>query len=459
MKILRISVISVTGFLVLELSDGAVVGGQDLKSIRLGQHNRRPLLFPCSKTSRLVRTKDKVSMPSISNPSSKKEMLGSVIFSRRILSELYEQEATHEEYSDYAGDEHHSRSESDTSHDNEITLESDQHGDTVRQAEAEPHENGQQSYVDRPKGETTPHSGEAAIPEHAAPFHDEDEGYNKKFVDPHVSTGDGFEEKRHSEPSIPQESKLNDEGSLSARHNSAKEPISTGIGEAENTEPQEDSPDSEPMSVRIAKDEGRSTGDGNSPSRQKKKSKKRKNKNSPSEMDGERGIPKQFSGVDIEARDGTNITHLSYMVFKIIKNYDIKSVVDIPCRNTLSWFPKLLEKIDFEVVGFRYYCVDTDSDSEDDIQRKFSDAGSPEILHISPEEAHLLPKTDLVFSWDGPQQWGVRRSWSFFTALREIRPTYLLVTNNPKASNTDDSKGVINLRKQPFHVRYHHLFQ
>ncbi|CDF40111.1 unnamed protein product [Chondrus crispus] len=457
MKILRISVTSVMGFLVLELSDGAVVEGQDLKNITLGQHNRHPLLFPCSKTSRVVRTKDKVPMPSasISNRSSTKEMLGSAIFSRQVLSELYEQEATHEEYSEHVSNEHHSRLESDNSHDYDITAESDRHMNTDRQVETDSHENGQQSYVGRPEGETTPHSGEAAIPEHAVPSHDEDEGYNTKLVHPHVSNGDRFEEKSHSEPSAAQESRLNDE---EAGHNPAKEPISTGTTEAENTETQEDSPDSEPRSVRIAKDEGRSTGDGYSLSRRKKKSKKRKNKNSPTEVHAEAGIQKEFSGVNLEARDGTNITHLSYMVFKIIKNYDIKSVVDIPCRNTLSWFPKLLERIDFEVAGFKYYCVDTDSYSKDDIQTKFSDAGSPETLHISPEEAHFLPKTDLVFSWDGPQQWGVRTSWTFFTALMEIRPTYLLITNNPTASNTDDSKGVMNLRKQPFHVRYHHLF-
>lgn len=146
-----------------------------------------------------------------------------------------------------------------------------------------------------------------------------------------------------------------------------------------------------------------------------------------------------------------NVTHLSYMVFKIIKQNDIRSLIDMPCRTTLKWFPELLNRIDFEVIGFKYYCVDTDEHSQDDIRALHSEAGSPEFLHITPEESHLLPKVDLVFSWDGPQQWGVKKTWAFFTALRQIRPKFLMVTNNPGIVNTNGERGKLNLRKQPFH--------
>lgn len=163
---------------------------------------------------------------------------------------------------------------------------------------------------------------------------------------------------------------------------------------------------------------------------------------------------KGFKGIPLGVVDGTNVTHLSYMVFKLIKTHEIKSVVDIPCRNTLSWFPQLLQYLDFEIVGFKYYCIDSEKHSQDDIRPLFSDAASPEFMHIRPDEANLIPKTDLVFCWDGPQQWGVKKTWAFFTALRQIHPKYLMITNNPGALNTNDKRGLINLRKQPFHVRY-----
>lgn len=146
----------------------------------------------------------------------------------------------------------------------------------------------------------------------------------------------------------------------------------------------------------------------------------------------------------------TNLTHLSSMLLKLIKSYNIKSVADIPCRNSLEFFPKLLPTLDFEVMGFKYYCIDSEKDSHEDIAHLFGDAGNPEILHMKPTETSMLPKTDLVFSWDGPQDWGVTKTWTFFANLRIIRPKYLLVTNNPTELNADKA-GVLNLRKQPFH--------
>jgi hypothetical protein len=164
------------------------------------------------------------------------------------------------------------------------------------------------------------------------------------------------------------------------------------------------------------------------------------------EADGE------FRGIHGGVVDNTNITHLSYMIFKLIKKHAITSVVDMPCRNNLAWFPALLHRLDFEIVGFKYYCVDSDSNSQDDIRHLFGDAGSPEFMSIKPEAVMQLPKTDLLFSWNGPQQWGVQQTWAFFNGVREVRPEYLMITNNPGVNNVNSNRGTINVRKQPFHV-------
>lgn len=161
----------------------------------------------------------------------------------------------------------------------------------------------------------------------------------------------------------------------------------------------------------------------------------------------------EFRGIPGGVVDGTNITHLSYMIFKLIKKHEITSVVDMPCRNTLHWFPALLHRLDFEIVGFKYYCVDSEAHSQDDLRHLFGDAGQPEFMHIKPEEAAQLPKADLLFSWNGPQDWGVRKTWAFFNGIREIRPENLLITNNPGVSNANSNTGTLNVRKQPFHVR------
>eukprot|EP00178_Gracilaria_changii_P022368 TRINITY_DN663_c0_g1_i2.p2 TRINITY_DN663_c0_g1~~TRINITY_DN663_c0_g1_i2.p2 ORF type:complete len:361 (-),score=67.83 TRINITY_DN663_c0_g1_i2:4298-5380(-) len=149
--------------------------------------------------------------------------------------------------------------------------------------------------------------------------------------------------------------------------------------------------------------------------------------------------------------DDANVTHIRYMIFKIIKSNKIRSVVDMPCGNSLQWFPHLLERIDFELGDFKYYCVDTESERLDELKQHFGEAGNPEFLSMKPDAAHGLPKVDMVFSWGGPQQWGVRNTWAFFTALRSVRPKFLMITNNPTVTNTNDRDGTLNLRKQPFH--------
>lgn len=149
----------------------------------------------------------------------------------------------------------------------------------------------------------------------------------------------------------------------------------------------------------------------------------------------------------------TNVKHVSKMLIKIIKTYNIRSMVDIPCRNSLDFMPELLHKIDFEVPGFKYYCVDTEKDDHEDILHLYSDAGNPEFIHLKPETASSLPKTDLIFLWDGPQDWGVTKFWAFLMHLRKIRPNYVLVTNNPGETNNEKA-GILNLRKQPFHVSF-----
>lgn len=160
---------------------------------------------------------------------------------------------------------------------------------------------------------------------------------------------------------------------------------------------------------------------------------------------------RQFLGVEGGVVDNANITHISYMVFKLIKKHNIKSLIDMPCRNTLNWFPELLHRIDFEISGFKYYCVDSEKHSQDDIRPLYGE-GNVEFIHIRPEDSNQLPKVDMLFSWDGPQQWGVRRTWNFFNGIREIRPSWLLLTNNPSSSNTNERRGHLNFRKPPFHV-------
>lgn len=158
-----------------------------------------------------------------------------------------------------------------------------------------------------------------------------------------------------------------------------------------------------------------------------------------------------FRGIELGLVGETNISRLSYMTFKLIKAYNIKSMVDIPCHNTVKWMPRLLERLDYEIVGFKYYCVTENGKVLKSLKRKFGEHGNPEFKRIAPEESRFLPQADLVFTWDGLQEWGVKRSWTFFNGLREVRPKYVILSNNPGTANTHSQRRFLNVRKQPFH--------
>lgn len=452
--IIRIKLLWIVGILILDFSHGAVIEGSLRNSMRLEKHNRYPFRFPFRQAIRTATTTERApSPPGSPTLSAQQKRFSPSSFSRRLLSALYGDDTTHGEHSGSTDEEHHfnPQSESDN-HDQHVDSESPQqeaesHHHLAPKDQTDSVEHDDASFGENTGDESNRDSEDSA--RGPLGFHEENnERHSESTIFSRDSDGENSEDKDDQEHVATRESRSTDEESHYSEDSLPKRKPNMAANHADSGGKTEDGSGSNQMSVRIAKDEDGEKESDTSSTRPKRVSKK---SNHNSSADGGE-VSSNSQEVNSISADGTNTTHLSYMVFKMIKTYDIKSMVDIPCRNTLSWFPQLMHKIDFEVVGFKYYCVDSDSHSQDDIRRKFTDAGSPEFLHIRPEEAHLLPQTDLVFSWDGPQEWGVKRSWAFFTALREVRPTYLLITNNPKVSNRDSSRGAINLRKQPFHV-------
>lgn len=60
----------------------------------------------------------------------------------------------------------------------------------------------------------------------------------------------------------------------------------------------------------------------------------------------------KFRGVELGMVNGVNITKVSFMVFRIIKTYNITSLLDVPCTATYQWMPAVLERLDYEVSIF-----------------------------------------------------------------------------------------------------------
>lgn len=149
---------------------------------------------------------------------------------------------------------------------------------------------------------------------------------------------------------------------------------------------------------------------------------------------------------------GENTTQLSLMVYKVAKTESIFSMAAAPCREVMGWMPEVVLRLEFELPGFEFYCVDTDepAGAMDDLKKAFGDI-SGGFVQASPEEVgqSIPKKVNLVVSWMGMQGWGIRKSWRFIKGLRRSGVRMSLFSNNPMSSNADLSAGTLNIRKSP----------
>lgn len=162
--------------------------------------------------------------------------------------------------------------------------------------------------------------------------------------------------------------------------------------------------------------------------------------------------PHGYLGSKIGMLNGENTTQLSLMVYKIAKSEKPFSMAAAPCRTVRSWMPEVVMRLEVELHGFQFYCVDTDepAGSMDELKGAFGEL-SGGYLQTEPEAIDkALPKSvELVVSWMGMQSWGVRKSWRFIKGLRRSGARMALFSNNPKSSNAGASDGTINVRKSP----------
>lgn len=150
--------------------------------------------------------------------------------------------------------------------------------------------------------------------------------------------------------------------------------------------------------------------------------------------------------------NGENITQLSLMVYKIAKSEKLFSMAAAPCRAVINWMPEVAMRLEFELPGFEFYCVDTSEPPGPmaDLKRAFGELSGGYIQSTPEMVDKTLPKNiDLVVSWMGMQEWGIRKSWRFIKGLRRSGVRLALFSNNPKSSNAGAAEGALNVRKSP----------
>jgi len=166
----------------------------------------------------------------------------------------------------------------------------------------------------------------------------------------------------------------------------------------------------------------------------------------------------RFTGVVLESQpEGSelNITRLSYMVYKLIQSVEVRSVIVMPCRTTALWMPAVVTHLEFETPGgLKVTCVDTTPEvSQARLISAFNDTGAV-IVNGTLETIPALPKAQMVVSWYGFQEWGVRGSWDFLGAIKQHGVDWVAFNNHGTATNGEAPGGrkAINVRKAPYHL-------
>lgn len=170
------------------------------------------------------------------------------------------------------------------------------------------------------------------------------------------------------------------------------------------------------------------------------------------EMKSQIATSERYKGSKSGLVKGENTTQLSLMVYKVAKSEKILSMAAAPCREVSHWMPEVAIRLEFEIPEFRFYCIDTEEPpgSMEDLKQAYGEISGGFLQAVAEDVGQAVPKNmDLVVSWMGMQQWGIRKSWRFIKGLRRGGVRMALFSNNPMSSNADLSAGTLNVRKSP----------
>ncbi|PXF48318.1 hypothetical protein BWQ96_01778 [Gracilariopsis chorda] len=166
---------------------------------------------------------------------------------------------------------------------------------------------------------------------------------------------------------------------------------------------------------------------------------------------GFRGVQRNEENAHLFKDD--NVTHLSFMLYRLIKTHQIASVLDVPCSASTLWMPELLKILEFEVPGFHYRCIVPDDQYLVEGVLRYKDFSSATIVKDENAWASKLPRADVALVWYGLGYMSPQRAWKLIKALRKSKTKYVVVPNFPDVSHNPGSAskyGHVNVRRAPY---------
>lgn len=170
---------------------------------------------------------------------------------------------------------------------------------------------------------------------------------------------------------------------------------------------------------------------------------------------------------DLGTRHGENIDRLVFMLTKLIKQYHVHTLIDVPCRAHAHWMHRVLKETMADqhlALNFQYVCVDTNHNILTELRRRLTERGHSRNTRFVVRKfwKEPLPKGDLVFSFSGLDNMHKDHVRGFFEILSHSQGRHKLVVlgshtgqlaksgNAEKIARFTSFGYPINVREAPF---------
>lgn len=178
----------------------------------------------------------------------------------------------------------------------------------------------------------------------------------------------------------------------------------------------------------------------------------------PDASDNESDIISEYRGVRLTQENAElfrkdNLTHLSFMVYRLIRTHNLSSILDVPCTKSMIWMPEVLVRLEYEVPNFHYRCIVPNDEYLVEAILRYKGLTSAVVLKDPTFWASKLPKTDIALTWYGVGYLAPRQAWQLLKAIRQSETVYVIIPNHPDMSSNPGSTtmhGRVNVRRSPY---------
>lgn len=97
---------------------------------------------------------------------------------------------------------------------------------------------------------------------------------------------------------------------------------------------------------------------------------------------------------------GQNITRLSYALYKVVRLFNLKRLIDFPAGAHVGWMPEMVTRFEYDIPGFVYEGLDTTDDRLDSAKVAADLYGNAEFRVANPEVDIPVDSGDMLLVWN-----------------------------------------------------------